>query len=208
VTRLLAAYGKLGSVIAGFVFGAVGAVWSFTFVERLDADINRANEAQAGITREVDHLNALASEFFMANQQGDLIFILAQQVAANHELSDLIFKGNLLDRAAPVRNMIGALAIAQQLNYRTTYDTYQALNAAAREDVTYAKFVVLKQFEGDIIKQGQARVPILQNQHAEIGKSLAGLETARRKNRIIGIVAAISGNFLLLLANLFAKPED
>jgi hypothetical protein len=48
-----------------------------------------------------------------------LIFILSQQEGARRELASLVYKGNMLDRATPVRNMIGALALAKQLDYRS-----------------------------------------------------------------------------------------
>ena len=50
-----------------------------------------------------------------------MIFIQAQQGSARRDVADLIYKGNMLDRATPVRNMIGALAVAKQLDYRQTY---------------------------------------------------------------------------------------
>ena len=50
----------------------------------------------------------------------------------------------MLDRATPVRNMIGALAIAKQLSYRQTYDAYEKLNDETRTNLTFENFTKLK----------------------------------------------------------------
>lgn len=47
---------------------------------------------------QITTLNRIASEYFIANQQGDLIFILALQPGANRDLAADIYQGNMLDR--------------------------------------------------------------------------------------------------------------
>jgi hypothetical protein len=195
------------ALVLGFLFGTVGAVWSFLYVERLGDDVKHAEDIKADLTQQVQNLGSLAQEYFLANQQGDLVFLLAQQGDARKELAGLIYKGNILDRATPVHQMIGALAIAHQLDYRQTYDKYLALNNEARANLTFANFQKLKDEERQIITQGEARVPLLQKAIFEADKAINTTQALQTKNRVIGISAAILGNFLLLVANLVARPE-
>lgn len=93
-----------------------------------------------------------------------MIFILALQGTGRQDIAGLIYKGNMLDRATPVRNMIGALAIAKQLDYRETYDAYEKLNDETRANLSFDNFTKLKAAEQTIIAKGQERVPLLQKQ--------------------------------------------
>lgn len=129
--RFVLRHAKSISMTGGFLFATVGAVWSFLVVDSLSEQGKQLADARAGLTRQMQSLATIASEYFIANQQGDLIFILAQQDGAREELARLISKGNLLDRATPVRNMIGALALAKQLDYRQAYDQYERLRAGS-----------------------------------------------------------------------------
>jgi hypothetical protein len=203
----LSRHAKSISLIGGFLFGAVGAVWSLVFVDRLGEEMRQLSDRKADLTRQMQSLNSIASDYFMANQQGDLIFILAQQGSARQDLAGLIYKGNMLDRATPVRNMIGALAIAKQLDYRQTYDAYEKLNDETRANLSFGNFTRLKQAEKDIIVKGQERIPLLLNNQFEIEKAINANEAAQKRNRLIGLVSFVSGTFLLLFANLIAKSR-
>jgi hypothetical protein len=163
--------------------------------------------AKADVNRKIQLLNTLASEYFIANQQGDLIFILAQQENARRDLANLIYKGNVLDRASPVRNMIGALAVAKQLDYRSTYDAYERLNNETRANLSFENFTRLKQEEKNIVVKGQERVPLLLDQLFEIEREISANEAAQKKQRTLGLVASMLGSSMLLFANLIAEKE-
>lgn len=200
--------GKKIALIAGFLFGTVGALWSFVVVDRRTEEVKRLSDHKADLARQVQTLSSLASEYFIANQQGDLIYVLDHQDNARRDLTSLIYQGNLLDRATPVRNMLGALAIAKLLDYRQSYDAYEKLNDAARSDpASYEKFARLKQVEKNIITAGQERVPQLLNEMFETDKKINAAQAVQKRNRTIGLVSSIFGSFLLLLANLIAKKE-
>jgi cell fate (sporulation/competence/biofilm development) regulator YlbF (YheA/YmcA/DUF963 family) len=57
--------------------------------------------------------------------------------------------------------MIGALAVAKQLDFRSTYDAYERLNNETRANLSFENFTRLKQEEKNIIVKGQERVPLL-----------------------------------------------
>jgi hypothetical protein len=65
------------SLIGGFLFATLGALWSFLVVDRLSEQAKTLADAKANVNRQIQSLNTLASEYFIVNQQGDLIFILA-----------------------------------------------------------------------------------------------------------------------------------
>lgn len=204
----LCRHAKRISVISGFVFGTVGAAWSFVVVDKLSEETRQMSDAKADVIRQMGSLNSIASDYFIANQQGDLIFILALQDGARQDLAGLIYKGNMLDRATPVRNMVGALAIAKQLDYRQTYDDYEKLNDETRANLSFDNFTKLKQTEKAIIVKGQERVSLLLNDLFEIEKAINANAAAQKKNRMIGLVSTFFGSLLLLFANLIAEGRN
>jgi hypothetical protein len=203
--RTIARHAKAISLIAGFLFGTLGAAWSFVFDDRLNEEMRQLSDTKADLVIQVDALNSTASEYFIANQQGDLIFLLAGQENVDQDLATLIYKGNMLDRATPVRNMIGALALAGQLDYRQTYDAYVELNEAARASFSLEDYTRLIETEQAIITQGTDRVPGLLKSLAEIEAAINANRAAQQDNRVIGLISSIFGSLLLLAANLVAE---
>lgn len=198
-------HSKVISLINGFLFATAGAVWSYVVIDKLSEETKRLANDKADISKQIQSLNNIASEYFIANQQGDLIFILAQQKIARQDVANLIYKGNILDRATPVRNMIGALAIAKQLDYRQTYDAYEKLNDETQSNLSFDNFTKLKQVEKEIIVTGQERIPLLLTQLFEIDNAINAREASLKKNRVIGLISSIFGTFLLLCVNLISE---
>ncbi|MBV8364662.1 MAG: hypothetical protein JO193_08875 [Candidatus Eremiobacteraeota bacterium] len=199
---------KALSLVAGFLFAFVGSLWSFVIVDRLGEQARQLSDIKVELQRQIASLNGIASDYFIANQQGDLIFILRLQSGARHDVADLVYRGNMLDRATPVRNMIGALALAKQLDYRTTYDAYAKLNDEARANLSPRSFGRLKQAEKAIITKGQDRVPLLLNDLFQVETAINANEAKQKQNRVLGIIASNFGAFLLLCANLIATRAE
>lgn len=202
---IVAQNAKLIALILGFAFATLGTLWAFTVTDNLSAEMQQLSDAKALTLAQADALNRIASEYFIANQQGDLIFITAQQNGANQEVARLIYRGNLLDRATPVRNMIGELAKQKQLDYRQTYDAYEKLNDETRANFTLSSFMQLKQVESEIIGMGQARAPALLGQGFEFDKAINAKQAEQSRNRVIGVFAALVGSTMLFAANLLAE---
>lgn len=201
-------HAKRISVVSGFVFGTVGVIWSFVVVDALNEKMTQLSNTKAEMRRQVESLNSIASEYFISNQLGDLIFVLALQDSARQDIAGLIYKGNMLDRATPVRNMVGALAIAKQLDYRQTYDAYEKLNDDARANLSPDNFTKLKQAEKDIIVKGQERAAMLINGLFEIEKAINANGAAQKRSRVIGLASSVFGNLLLLFASLIAESRQ
>ena len=200
-----AKYGKAIALIAGFLFSTLGTMWALLVTEKLSNQIQQLSDIKAVNSTAIDRLNRLSSEYFIANQQGDLIFVLAAQAAADQDLVADLIKGNLLDRATPVRNMIGELALEKQLIYADEMDAYTQLNDQAHADLTAANFRAVKAKEQDIIRQGQARVPTLLNENADIDRSLNAKQAQQTRNRLFGVSMALIGSAVLLSANLITE---
>ena len=198
-------YGKAVSLIGGFASTLVGIAWSFLVASGLDSRSRGLVEHRADLIRQIDHLRAASSEYFLANQQGDMMFILAQQDNARAEIAAQMHRANLLDRATPVRNMIAELALARELDYRQTYDAYEKQNDQLRAEFTLPNFQRLKQTEKEIIVQGQARAGKLVGEVLATERDLAANDAKQKRGRLIGFSASIIGSFLLLLTNLTAE---
>ena len=202
---LLVRHGKLIALTAGFLFSAIGALWALLVTDRLDSQIEKLADARSTITRQVEVLNRTAGEYFIANQQGDLIFIMANQSGADKELASLVYQGNILDRATPVRNMIAELAMQNQIDFRQTYDAYMSLNEETRKNFTFANFMRLKQMEAEVVMKGQQRVPELLDINAELDRQLAATKSRQSRNHVMGVLTAILGSAVLLAANVFTE---
>jgi len=197
---------RMISLVGGSVSAVAGVVWSLGYVDRLATEARTLSNARDAAGKNIEALNGAAAQYFIANQQGDLIFILAIQANARSDLAALIYKGNMLDREVPVRNMIGALAVAGEVDYRETYDAYETLNAEAREHLDFATFSEAKARERDIIEQGQNLAAGLLTRQFEIRKALN--EAAQRMARVTSGVLSIVSTVLLLAASLVVKREE
>jgi cell fate (sporulation/competence/biofilm development) regulator YlbF (YheA/YmcA/DUF963 family) len=202
------AISKLISLVGGSVSAVAGVLWSLTYVDRLTSDAHALADTRDELGKRIEALNNAASQYFFANQQGDLIFILANQGNARPDLAALIYKGNMLDRATPVRNMIGVLAMAKQLDYRQTYDAYEKLNAGALVDFDFRTFSAVKAREQEIIQQGQDLAGSLLNQQFQVRKALNDNEAEQRRARVISGILSIVSTVLLLGANVVSKREE
>jgi hypothetical protein len=208
LSRRLIRISRILTLTGGSISAVVGILWSLLYVDRLADEAHALTDLRDAVSKRMLMVNAAASQYFIANQQGDLIFILASQGNARRDLAALIYKGNMLDRETPVRDMIGALAIAKQLDYRPTYDAFETLNAAARENLTAETLFALKQREKEIIQQGQALAGTLLTQQFEISQGLNANDAAQHRARVIGGALSIASTLLLLMATLITRRGE
>ncbi len=212
MSQFWSSHGKATSLIGGFFFTLVGIAWSFLVASNLDGKSRGLAEHRADLMRQIDHLKVNASEYFLANQQGDMIFIVSQQDDARKDIAAQIRAANLLDRDTPVRNMIAELALAGQLDYRQTYDAYKKQNDLTRAEFTLENFRALKGAEKTIIQQGQERAGKLVAEVFATEADLRANDAKQKRGRLVGFTASILGSFLLLLTNLAAEkykgPKD
>ncbi len=156
--RLLQQNIRSGIIVPGFLSSVAGTLGSFLLLERLGNQAKQLADRRNGAVHEIDKLGGLANAYFIANQQGDLIYVLGLQQTSRKDLIKLIYQGNVLDRAEPVRNLIGALAIDGLTDYRKTYGEYERLSDRARGSQEYEPFLAVKSYEREVVTLAQSRV--------------------------------------------------
>lgn len=211
VREFLRRRGKLLTLIVGFLFSTVGALWALLVTDRIDGQIQRLGERRSEIGRQIGALNRLASEYFIANQQGDLIFILKVQPDARPDLAADIYSANLNDRSVPVVNMISELGVEEQVDAAGARAAYERLNADAAADPASAeKFWKVKDFEKGVIMTGQKRVFELVEDNDRLDRELRSKQSTQSLNHILAVLTAIIGSAVLVAANVIteAGPPD
>lgn len=208
--EFIARRAKSISLIIGFLFAIIGSAWGFAIGDKLAEEAKKLFGQRAELQRHIDRINSAAHDYFVVNQQGDLIFI--QTLSADGprlELAGLIMKGNLLDRATPVRNMIGTLAIAKEMDYNKINTVYTNLNDATRATFDFVGYTQLKEFEKTIIQRGEEFIPKALNIIELVDAQLDSNMVKQKRNRILTQIASTIGAIILLCVNLIgiAKTE-
>ena len=200
--------GKLVTLIVGFLFSTVGALWALLVTDRLDGQIQRLGDEKAAISRDVNALNRYASEYFIANQQGDLIYMLKVQPDGNRDVASRIYLGNLSDRRTPVTNMINELGLEQQLDAGTTYAAYKkAFEELIDDPDNEEKYWGVKLFEKKLIQQGQNRALELVDANNELDRQLRSKQSTQSINHIMAVLTAIIGSAVLVAANVISETD-
>jgi hypothetical protein len=192
---------RLG-IVVGVVFSILGSVGTTLWIAPLHEHIKELSDFRDVSARHVAELANAESIYFMANQQGDLIFMLGLQTNSRPDLADKIYAGNLLDRATPIRNMIGALALAKALDYRATYDAYEKLNQSARESLSFERYTAVKSFEREIVSKAETLIASLNMKVLSLEAQLNAAEASAKTRQVIAFVLTLLGTCSLLLANL------
>jgi len=168
----------------------------------LNRELRQLGDQKAAATREIEQLQATTSEYFLSSQQGDLVYALSLQASARPDIVPLLYKGNLLDRATPVRNVIGALAMSKVLDYKSTYGQYEKLNDAAREELSFDRFMAVKVFERDVMQGATQRVAALYDIVATLQQRIEAAERKLASRQRVALALSVLGATLLLYANL------
>ena len=198
--------GKLIALVVGFLFSTVGALWALLVTDRLDIQIQKINEQKSATAGQITALNRFASEYFIPNQQGDLIYMLNVQPDVNQDLATRIYLGNLSDRRTPVRNMIAELGLENQLDADATYAAYRKLSDDLNDDPNNEqKYWGVKLFEKKLITQGQDRALKLVDVNNGLDRDLRAKQSTQSLNHIMAVLTAIMGSAVLVAANVIAE---
>lgn len=203
--------GKLLTLVVGFLFSAVGALWALLVTDRLDGQIQQLGAQKAEIAGQIALLNGYASDWFMLNQQGDLIFMLKLGPDVDRELAADIYKANISDRGVPVREMISELGREQQLDPDKVNAEYRALSQGFQASPgDLEKWVDLKIFEKKTIVQGQGRALALAKESVGIDTDLRSKQRTQSLNHVMAVLTAIIGSAVLVAANAITEiaPPD
>ncbi len=197
---------KVTSIVVGFMLSLVCTLASFVFVNTLNAEIQSQRDQRSNLLAQLELLSNVQLQYFLANQQGDMIFALVHDgKRMRADVSSLLYAGNVLDRATPVRNLLGALAVAGKLDYAKSYASYVQANERARESAAMADYQVLKEVEKSALELGLAHAATLHTTIASIDQRLQVLDADLRWRQTVLISLTSLGAATLLLANLLEE---
>ena len=197
---------KVTSIVVGFVLSLAGTLASFVFVNSLNGEIQAMRDERSRLVAQAESLTNVQLQYFLANQQGDMIFALMQGgTRLRADVSALLYAGNVLDRATPIRNLFGALALAGKLDYASTYEGYVKVNERARESAEMADYQALKAVEKSALELCLAHVGSLHGTISALDQGLQSLDASLRWRQTVLISLTSLGAAILLLANLMEE---
>jgi hypothetical protein len=187
------------------LFGTIG---QFYFVDSLDDTVAARVEEMRAIETRTETLRTSQSAYFNAQVQGNMLFALnpADRSVNKGVVGDL-YSLALYDRAFPFRSILGELAIAGAIDFKTVNDRYNGLREAAMKDFSYAPFMAVGEFERQILDQAMTLHGALQDRYwtAADEKSKAEAEAARRRAALLAVTGVAT--CLFLLANLMGVKD-
>lgn len=97
---LLSRCAKTISLIAGFLFAILGALWSFLVVERLSEQARALANAKADVNRKIQSLNTLASDISSLTNR-EIWFSFWRSRKTRAEISPTLFTKAMSSIARP-----------------------------------------------------------------------------------------------------------
>ena len=196
------------TLILATILSLFGTVGQFYFVDSLEDKVAARTEEMRSIETRTETLRTVQSAYFNAQVQGNLLFALnpADRTVSKGIVGDL-YGLALYDRAFPFRSILGELAIAGAIDFKTINDRYNALREAAMRDFAYAPFMAVGEFERQILDQAMTLHGALQDRYwkASDEKSKAEAEAARRRAALLAVTGLAT--CLFLLANLMGVKD-
>jgi hypothetical protein len=202
------------AILIGFLLAVIGALGPHFYVGPVEDQAQDIDQAGKTLAARIDNLRAAQSQYLLFQQMGVLVYALNATGVAPAGTSQAttlnrLYQLSLLDRTFALRQMIGELALAKQLDYRQTSDKYAELIAAARKDFTLPTFQAVDDFETEVVRKADAWMTKLQQAllDAQHAKSDLDSQAARRKLQLL--VMMTLGSTVLLAANLLSeKPAE
>ena len=198
------------AILIGFLLTVIGALGPQFYVGPVEDHAADVDQAAKTLSARIDNLRAAQSQYLLFQQMGVLVYALdATGVATGGSSQETtlnrLYQLSLLDRSSAVRQMLGELARASQLNYREASDKYGELIAAARKDFTLPAFQAVDDYETEAMGKADAWMTKLQQAllYAQRSKSDLDALAARRKLQLLVVMTL--GSTLLLAANLLSE---
>jgi hypothetical protein len=202
------------AILIGFLLTVIGALGPQFYVGPVEDRAQDIDQGAKTLAARIDNLRAAQSQYLLFQQMGVLVYALnATGVASGGSSQETtlnrLYQLSLLDRSSAVRQMLGELALAKQLDYRQTSDQYGALIATARKDFSLSAFQAVDDFETGAMSKADGWMAKLQQAllAAEHAKSDLDALASRRKLQLLVVMTL--GSTVLLAANLLSeKPPE
>lgn len=201
---------KRSTILVGFVLTLLGSVGAATYVDPAERAAGGVEAQLRETVATIEILRNAEATYWTFQQQGDLVFALYAmntKETARDLIGDLV-KLALYDRADPIRTVIGQLALANELDYRKTWDAYAAVTDKALADLSFPTFMAVAAFEKGFIEKAEKKVGDLQMARLNL---IAGKTVADRRvdqHKLVLLVLTTLGSTFLLAANLIATRAE
>jgi hypothetical protein len=198
------------AILIGFTLTALGSLGPHFYVGPIEDRSADVDQLAKTLTARIDNLRNAQSQYLLFEQMAVLVYALnatgvAGTAASQQSTLNDLYQLSLIDRSSAMRQVIGELARAGQLNYRETSDTYGALIATARKDFSLPAFQAVDDFETAVMRQADGWMARLQQSllDAEHAKIDLDAEASTRKMTLLMLMTL--GSTLLLAANLLSE---
>ncbi|MEQ1930277.1 MAG: hypothetical protein ABL957_07050, partial [Parvularculaceae bacterium] len=187
------------------LFGAIG---QFHFVDAVeDVAEARAEEMRAIETR-TETLRTAQSAYFNAQVQANMLFALnPADRSVNKGIVANLYALAITDRGFPFRSILGELAIAGAIDFKTVNERYNSLREAATADFAYASFMAVGEFEHEILDQAMTLHAGLQDRFWKAQEEKAVAEREADKRRAALLTVSGFATCLFLLASLMGVKD-
>ena len=201
------------AILIGFILTVLSSLGPQFYVGPIEDQSADADQRSKIFAARADVLREAQSQYLLFEQMGVLIYALnATGVGApgtpQSDTLNRLYQLSLLDRSTGVRQMIGELARANQMNYRETSDKYGGLIAAARKDFSLATYKAVDDFENAMMTQANTLMAGLQQALLDANQAKSNLDAIAGKRKTQLLVMVTLGSTLLLAANLMSQKED
>lgn len=193
-------------LVLATVFSLVGTIGQFYFVDKLQDTIAARAEEKRSIETRTEILRVAQSAYFNAQVQGNMLFALnPADRSVNKGIVGDLYRLAIYDRAFPFRSILGELAIAGAINFKSVNGQYNAIRERAMQDFAYDSFLAVGEFEHKVLDQAMLLHGALQERYwkADAEKVKAEGEAARRRAFLLAITGLAT--CLFLLANLMGS---
>ncbi len=187
------------------LFGTIG---QFFFVEAADSIIKERTQEMRDIETRTETLRTAQHTYFNAQVQSNMLFALnpADRSVNKGIIGDLYMLA-IMDRGFPFRSILGELAIAGAIDFKTVNEQYNQLREAATGTLDYATFTAVGEFEKQALDAAFALHGKLQDRFWAAAEEKDMAEAEVKERRLILLAAASLATCLFLCANLMGMKD-
>jgi hypothetical protein len=198
------------AILIGFTLAALSTLGPQFYVGPIEDLGGDADQSAKVLTSRIETLRAAQSQYLLFEQMGVLVYALnatgmAAEGSPQRDTLNNLYQLSLLDRSTAVRQMIGELAKARRLDYRTTSEQYGELVSAARKTVSLASYKAVDDFENGTMDNANALMVGLQQALLAAEGAKSGYDGLASRRKLHMLILTALGSTLLLAANLMSE---
>ncbi|MFN0022872.1 MAG: hypothetical protein ACKVS5_03140 [Parvularculaceae bacterium] len=187
------------------LFGTMG---QFFFVDAADTAAKAREAEMRSIETRTETLRSAQNAYFNAQVQGNMLFALnPADTSVNKGIVGNLYQLAMTDRGFPFRSILGELAIAGAIDFKTVNDQYAELRGAATGTLDYATFTAVGEFERQALDAAFALHGKLQDRYWAAAAEKDAAEADAKSRRLVLLAAASIATCLFLCANLLGVKD-